>query len=134
MFGEHVPTVWVSDRFAAQNEHGESRPLCLARLLRDALYAIDGGDTVFPPRLKDLLLRAVDIAWRREEWQDSTLYQYRCRLDQDLDELVTRPSDSRAGEKLRGHIRRMAASCSCASPARVCRRSTTPASATSARW
>ena len=107
VLGEHVPAVWVSDRFAAQTGHGESRQLCLAHLLRDAQYAIDAGDTVFAPPLKDLLLRAIDIARRREALQDSTLYQYRCRLDRDLDELVTRPSDSCAGEKLRGQIRRV---------------------------
>jgi hypothetical protein len=55
------------------------------------------GDTVFAPPLKDLLLRAIDIARRREELYDNSLYQYRCRLDRDLDELVTRPSDSCAG-------------------------------------
>jgi len=107
VLGEHVPEVWVSDRFAAQNGHGESRQLCLAHLLRDAQYAIDAGDTVFAPPLKDLLLRAIDIARRREELQDNTLYQYRCRLDRDLDDLVTRPADSRAGEKLRRQIRRV---------------------------
>ncbi|WP_200344765.1 IS66 family transposase, partial [Rhodovibrio sodomensis] len=107
VLGEHVPAVWVSDRFAAQTGHGESRQLCLAHLLRDAQYAIDAGDTVFAPPLKDLLLRAIDIARRREELQDNTLYQYRCRLDRDLDDLVTRPADSRAGEKLRRQIRRV---------------------------
>ena len=107
VLGEHVPEVWVSDRFAAQTGHGESRQLCLAHLLRDAQYAIDAGDTVFAPPLKDLLLRAIDIARRREELQENTLYQYRCRLDRELDDLVTRPSDSRAGEKLRGQVRRV---------------------------
>ena len=107
VLGEHVPAVWVSDRFAAQNGHGEVRQLCLAHLLRDAQYAIDAGDTRFAPPLKDLLLRAIDIARRRAELQDNTLYQYRCRLDRELDDLVTRPADSRAGEKLRRQIRRV---------------------------
>ena len=103
----HVPEVWVSDRFAAQSGHGESRQLCLAHLLRDAQYAIDAGDTVFAPPLKNLLLRAVVIGRRREELRDSTLYQYRCRLDRDLDELVTRTPDTRAGDKLRRQIQRV---------------------------
>jgi transposase len=103
----HVPEVWVSDRFVAQSGHGESRQLCLAHLLRDAQYAIDAGDTVFAPPLKNLLLRAVVIGRRREELRDSTLYQYRCRLDRDLDELVTRTPDTRAGDKLRRQIQRV---------------------------
>jgi transposase len=103
----HVPAVWVSDRFPAQTGHGASRQVCLAHLLRDVQYAIDAGDTVFAPPLKSFLLRAVAIGRRRDELQDSTLYQYRCRLDRDLDELVMRTPDSRAGEKLRRQIRRV---------------------------
>ncbi|WP_338050263.1 IS66 family transposase [Rhodovibrio sodomensis] len=103
----HVPEVWVSDRFAAQSGHGANRQVCLAHLLRDAQYAIDAGDTVFAPPLKDLLLRAVDIARRREDLQKSTLYQYRYRLDRDLYELVTRTPDTRADDKLRRQIQRV---------------------------
>jgi transposase len=100
----HAPAVWASDRFPAQTGHGASRQVCLADLLLDVQYAIDAGDTVFVPPIKSFLQRAVAIDRRRDELQDSTLYQYRCRLDRDLDEPAIRRRDSRAGEKLRRQI------------------------------
>jgi len=103
----HVPKVWVADRYPGQSGHGASRQVCLAHLLRDVQYAIDAGETVFAPPLKHLLLRAVAIGRRRDQLRDNTLYQYRCRLDRDLDDLVTRTPDTRAGEKLRRQIRRV---------------------------
>lgn len=100
------PQVWVADRYAAQAGHGQCRQVCLAHLLRDAQYAIDGGDTVFAPAFKALLLRAVAIGRRRPELKDTTLKHYRADLDRRLDRLLVRMPDARAARKLWRAMRR----------------------------
>jgi transposase len=95
-----TPQVWVADRYAAQNGHGQERQLCLAHMLRDAQYAIDEGDTVFAPAFKALLLRAVAIGRRREGLKDSTLAQYRGDLERRLTDLLQRTPSTAAGRKL----------------------------------
>jgi transposase len=104
--GGAKPQVWVADRYAAQNGHGEQRQLCLAHLLRDAQYAIDAGDTGFAPGFKRLLLRAVSIGRRRASLKDSTLAQYRADLDRRLDRLLAQPPTTTAGRKLARGIRK----------------------------
>ena len=95
-----TPEVWVADRYGAQNGHGQERQLCLAHLLRDAQYAIDEGDTVFAPAFKTLLLRAVAIGRRRDNLKDTTLAQYRAKLDRRLDEILEPTPTTAAGRKL----------------------------------
>jgi hypothetical protein len=46
------PKVWLSDRLPAQCTHAEAHQFCLARLIHDAQYAIDHGDTIFAPQFK----------------------------------------------------------------------------------
>ena len=60
----HRPALWVSDLYSAQQGHAEEWQICLAHQLRDCTYAIEAGDTVFAPRMKALLLRAVVLARR----------------------------------------------------------------------
>jgi transposase len=98
------PKVWVSDRYGAQNGHGQAHQLCLAHLLRDAQYAIDAGDTVFAPGFKRLLKRALAIGARREALADSTLVQYRSDLERRLDALLAGAPATTAGRKLRDGI------------------------------
>jgi transposase len=61
----HRPVIWVSDLYGAQQGHADLWQICLTHQLRDCQYAIDAGDTVFAPRMKALLLRAVVLARRR---------------------------------------------------------------------
>ncbi|MDE2135333.1 MAG: transposase [Alphaproteobacteria bacterium] len=75
--GSHRPDYWVSDRLAAQvgwatKEH----QVCLAHLIRDAQYAIDDGDSLFAPKLQELLRRACAIGRRRTQLADATLRAY----------------------------------------------------------
>ena len=55
----HRPSIWVSDLYGAQQGHADLWQVCLAHQLRDCKYAIEAGDTIFAPRMKALLLRAV---------------------------------------------------------------------------
>jgi len=39
MMDGHVPAVWISDRYSAQQKHGERHQTCLAHLARDTAFA-----------------------------------------------------------------------------------------------
>ena len=54
------PEVWVADRYGGQQGHGATRQMCLAHLLRDAVYASEDGDGGFAPGFRLLLLRALE--------------------------------------------------------------------------
>jgi transposase len=69
--------------------------------LRDCQYAIDAGDTVFAPRMKALLLRAVVLARRRKNLAESTRQTYLRRLDHDLNVIMGLAPGHRHGKRLR---------------------------------
>lgn len=97
----HRPVLWVSDLYAAQQGHADLWQVCLAHQLRDCRYAIEAGDTVFAPRMKALLLRAVVLARRRHALAQSTRRQYQMRLDKDLDAILALAPQNRHGQRLR---------------------------------
>lgn len=88
VLGDHRPEVWVSDRYAGQQELARCHQVCLAHVLRDVQYAIDCGDTVFAPQLRDLLLWTIGIGRRRDQLKDSTLSQYHAKAERRLDRLL----------------------------------------------
>lgn len=97
----HRPVTWVSDLYGAQQGHADQWQVCLAHQLRDCQFAIDAGDTVFAPRMKALLLRAVVLARRRKSLAESTRRQYRGRLDKDLNAIMALAPTNRHGKRLR---------------------------------
>jgi len=97
----HRPVLWVSDLYGAQQGHAEEWQVCLAHQLRDCQYAIDAGDTVFAPRMKALLLRAVVIARRHRTLAQSTRRSYRRRLESDLDAVMALAPATKDGKRLR---------------------------------
>ena len=101
VLGGHRPAIWVSDLYGAQQGHADAWQVCIAHQLRDCKYAIEAGDTVFAPRMKALLLRAVVLARRRHELAESTRRQYRWRLDRSLDDIMALAPDNRHGKRLR---------------------------------
>ena len=97
----HRPALWVSDLYGAQRGHAENWQICLAHQLRDCTYAIEAGDTVFAPRMKALLLRAVVLARRRHGLAESTRREYRRRLERALDAVMALAPTQRDGQRLR---------------------------------
>ena len=97
----HRPALWVSDLYGAQLGHAEEWQVCLAHHLRDCTYAIEAGDTVFAPRMKALLLRAVVLAQRSRDLTASTRREYRRRLECALDAVMALAPTHRAGQRLR---------------------------------
>jgi transposase len=97
----HRPVIWVSDLYGAQQGHADLWQVCLAHQLRDCQYAIDAGDTVFAPRMKMLLLRAVVLARRRKRLAESTRRAYLRRLDHDLNAIMGLAPGNPHGKRLR---------------------------------
>ena len=97
----HRPQIWVSDLYSAQIGHADDWQICLAHQLRDLQYAIDAGDTVFAPRMKRLLLRAVAYNRRRSVLKETTRREYRRRLERDLDPILASAPTNRHGRRLR---------------------------------
>ena len=100
VLGGHRPAIWVSDLYSAQRGHADLWQVCLAHQLRDLGYAVEAGDTVFAPRLKALLLRAVVLARRRHALKASTRREYRRRLERELDRVLALQPSHRRGQRL----------------------------------
>ncbi len=105
VMGGHTPAVWVSDRYAAQQEMAAAHQVCLAHVLRDVQYAIDSGDAVFAPGLADVLAWAIAVGRRRENLKDSTLQHYRAKADCRLDRLLEKTAPHPAGRKLQRQVK-----------------------------
>jgi len=105
VLGEYRPAVWVSDRYAGQQDLAPAHQVCLAHVLRDVQYAIDCGDAVFAPRLRDLLRWAVRIGQRRQALQPTTLRHYHARAERRLDALVAVPAVHPAGRELQTAVK-----------------------------
>lgn len=101
----HRPEVWISDRYAGQQDLAQAHQVCLAHVLRDVQYAIDCGDSVFAPRIRDHLRWAIRVGKRRESLKDSTLKSYAAKADRRLDSLLTMPVAHPAGKKLQRQIK-----------------------------
>ena len=101
----HQPEVWVSDRYAGQQELGKEHQVCLAHVLRDVQYAIDSGDTVFAPKIRDHLRWAIRVGKRRSELKDTTLACYAAKADNKLTDLMRVPVAHPAGKVLLKQIK-----------------------------
>jgi transposase len=99
--GEWRPEYWVSDRLGAQIGWAtRDHQFCLAHLIREATFAIEAGDDIFAPGLRQLLKDACGIGQRRAQLKDSTLKAYAAKLDARLDALMRLTPRSREGSKL----------------------------------
>ena len=105
VLGEHRPEVWISDRYAAQQDLGGAHQVCLAHVLRDVQYAIDCGDTVVAPKIRDLLRWTIRIGRRRHELKDTTLAQYQAKAERKLDALLGTPAAHPDGRVLQAQVK-----------------------------
>ena len=92
MMDGHVPAVWISDRYSAQQKHGERHQTCLAHLARDTAFALQHGSDDLPFRLKLWLGRAFDLAKGVADFAASTLGRKKRELEKQLGALLTAPS------------------------------------------
>ncbi|WP_040567069.1 IS66 family transposase, partial [Magnetospirillum molischianum] len=105
VLGDYRPGVWVSDRYAGQQDLALAHQVCLAHVLRDVQYAIDCGDTVFAPKIRDHLRWAIRVGKRRTELKDSTLVAYAAKAERRLDTLLAIPAAHPAGKILQRQIK-----------------------------
>ncbi|QCN97418.1 IS66 family transposase (plasmid) [Azospirillum argentinense] len=105
VLGAHQPEVWISDRYAGQQELGQVHQVCLAHVLRDVQYAIDGGDSVVAPKIRDHLRWAIRVGKRRPGLKDSTLATYATKAERRLDALLGVPAAHPAGRELQRQVK-----------------------------
>ncbi|MGY0715133.1 IS66 family transposase [Azospirillum argentinense] len=105
VLGEHQPAVWISDRYAGQQELGRVHQVCLAHVLRDVQYAIDCGDSVVAPKIRDHLRWAIRVGKRRPDLKDSTLAAYAAKAERRLDALLGVPAAHPAGRELQRQVK-----------------------------
>src|SRR5271168_3894286 len=92
MMAGHVPEVWVSDRYSAQQTHGERHQTCLAHLARDTAFAFEHGSDDLPFRFKLWLARAFDLAGNIADFAASTLARKKRELEKRLQNLLAAPT------------------------------------------
>src|SRR5664280_1283523 len=88
MMAAHKPTVWISDRYSAQQKHGERHQTCLAHLARDTAFALEHGSDDLPPRFKPWFGKAFDLAADIANFAASTIASKKRALEQQLENLL----------------------------------------------
>ena len=93
----HRPAVWLSDRYSAQQGHGERQQTCLAHLARDVAYVVEAGDDLIALRLQWWLDKAFGLARGLTELAASTLARKRARVGAGPRRHPEGPGDVRSG-------------------------------------
>ena len=88
MMAGHEPKVWISDRYSAQQNHGERHQTCLAHLARDAAFAFEHGSDDWPFRFKLWLGAAFDLARGITGFAASTVTRKKKELEKRLGALL----------------------------------------------
>jgi hypothetical protein len=80
----HMPEVWTSDRYSAQQAHGIRQQNCLAHLVRDAAYAVENGSDDLLFRFKLWFDRVFTLARTIADLAPATLARKRRVLEKQL--------------------------------------------------
>ena len=102
----HVPEVWISDRYSAQQKHGERHQTCLAHLARDTAFAFEHGCDDLPFRFKLWLGKAFDLARTIADFAAATLARKKRELEKQLETLVAAPTGCDLARELQAKIGR----------------------------
>jgi transposase len=93
VMGGHRPAFWTSDRYSAQQGHGERQQTCLAHLARDIAFALEVSDDPAPFRLK-LWMDDVFALWRSlTDIAAGTVARKRRKLEDRIGEILCARSD-----------------------------------------
>jgi transposase len=106
MMDGHVPAVWISDRYSAQQKHGERHQTCLAHLARDTTFALEHGSDDLPFRFKLWLGRVFDLAKTIVDFAASTLARKKRELEKQLAALLAAPTGCELARELQAKIGR----------------------------
>jgi transposase len=106
VMGGHMPKVWISDRYSAQQNHGERHQTCLAHLARDVAFAFEHGSDDLPFRFKLWLAKAFDLARTIADFAASTLARKKRELEKRLQTLLAAPTGCDLARDLQAKIGR----------------------------
>src|SRR5580658_1408760 len=106
MMAGHVPEVWISDRYSAQQKHGVRHQTCLAHLARDTAFAFEHGSDDLPFRFKLWLGKAFDLARTVADFAAATLKRKKRELEKRLEALLTTPTGCDLARDLQAKIGR----------------------------
>ena len=106
VMGGHVPEVWISDRYGAQQNRGARQQTCLAHLDRDAEFAFEHGCDDLPFRFKLWFDRAFELARDLGDLAASTCSAQKRKLEKQLADMLTTPTDCDLATKLQAKIGR----------------------------
>jgi transposase len=84
----HVPKVWISDRYPAQQSHGARHQTCLAHLARDMAFALEHGSDDLSLRFKLWIGKAFDLAGTIADFAISTVTRKKRELENQLSALL----------------------------------------------
>jgi transposase len=102
----HVPDVWISDRYSAQQNHGARHQTCLAHLARDTAFALEHGVDDLPLRFKLWFGRAFDLAKDIANFAASTIASKKRTLERQLTSLLVEPTGCDLARQLQAKIAR----------------------------
>ncbi len=102
----HRPQVWCSDRYSAQQGHGEAHQTCLAHLARDVAYVDETSDDMLPSRLRFWLKRTFALADGIETFATSTIATKRRALERSLADILAAPTECELARDLQMKFRR----------------------------
>ncbi len=102
----HRPEVWISDRYTAQQGHGQRHQTCLAHLDRKARFVAEHGSDLIGMRFQFWFDRAFGLARDIADLAISTVKQRKRTLTRDLDAILASVTDCPLARELLGQIRR----------------------------
>ncbi len=102
----HVPQVWLSDRYSAQQKHGAAHQTCLAHLARDTAFALEHGSDDLPLRFKLWLGKVFHLARDIASFKASTIASKKRALEKQLAALLTAATGCDLARELQAKIRR----------------------------
>lgn len=102
----HRPQVWCSDRYSAQQGHGDAHQTCLAHLARDVAYANEASEDMLPSRLRLWLKRAFALADGIKTFAASTIAAKRRALERSLADILAAPTACDLARDLQMKFRR----------------------------
>ncbi|MGA8170286.1 MAG: IS66 family transposase [Methylocystis sp.] len=102
----HVPKVWLSDRYSAQQNHGAAHQTCLAHLARDTAFALEHGSDDPPLRFKLWFGKAFDLAKDIASFKAATIVSKKRALEKQLASLLTAATGCDLARELQAKIRR----------------------------
>jgi len=104
--GGHVPAVWISDRYSAQQKHGVRHQTCLAHLARDTAFALEHGADDLPFRFKLWFGKAFDLARAIESFAALTIARKKRELESSLAALLVAATGCDLARQLQAKIAR----------------------------